>query len=151
IQMCGEHQVKNSAVAMMAIQYSMEIGYKIDMKKSLIGIEQASVPGRFELIQEKPMIILDGAHNLAGIKALIDTATEHYRIMNKHLTFAGFKVKELHRMLQSLSGSFSTITVTSFEHQSAASADYLYNLIDSKHVINIEDWKRAIETIHKHS
>lgn len=151
IQMCGEHQVKNSAVAMMAIQYSMEIGYKIDMKKSLIGIEQALVPGRFELIQEKPMIILDGAHNLAGIKAFIDTATEHYRKMNKHLIFAGFKDKELHKMLQSLSGSFSTITVTSFEHQRAASAEYLYNLIDSKHVFKIENWKRAIEAIHKHS
>lgn len=151
IQMHGAHQVKNSAVAMMALQLLMEIGYVIDMNKVLIGVENTFVPGRFEEIQKSPPIILDGAHNLAGMKSFIDVATKIYPKMDKHLIFAGFRDKELHQMLQLVAGNFSTITVTSFDHQRAASAEYLYGLLDSNHILQIEDWKDAIARIYQHS
>src|SRR5699024_85791 len=122
IHMYGVHQVKNSTLALKAIHLLMKSGYQMDMEKALIGLENTFVPGRFEIIAKSPTIILDGAHNLAGMKTLLDTVTNRFQNKDKHLIFAGFKDKELQKMLLLLDGYFSTITVTSFEHQRAASA-----------------------------
>lgn len=144
IQMYGVHQVKNATVAMMALRYLIHNGYMIDMKKAILGIENTFVPGRFEVLQKSPMIIVDGAHNIAGMRSFLHTVTHHFQDLNKHLIFAGFKDKDLEKMLQLLEGHFSTITVTSFEHPRAASAEYLYELIHKKQVCKIDDWKKAI-------
>lgn len=151
IQMFGEHQVENSSLAMMGLVYLKEIGYTIDCGKSLKGMENTIVPGRFEMIQEQPLIILDGAHNLAGILSFLDTVNKKYQSMDKHLIFAGFKDKELQKMLQLLAGNFSTITVTSFEHPRAAKARCLYDLIHIKHKYMVEDWREVIAEINHHS
>lgn len=148
IQMHGVHQVKNCALALMGIHLLMKAGYQIDIKNAFIGLENTFVPGRFEVIDKSPMVILDGAHNLAGMKTFLDTVTKYFQNKEKHLIFAGFKDKELQKMLQLIDGYFSTITVTSFEHQRAASAAYLYHLTDLKHVHQVEDWKVAIANIY---
>src|SRR5690625_4683584 len=149
--MYGAHQVKDSAIAMKGIQFVIKLGYVIDIEKALHGIENTVVPGRFEVIQEKPIIILDGAHNLAGMQSFLDTVSKNYRNMDKHLIFAGFKDKELQKMLQLLAGNFSTITVTSFEHPRAEKARYLYDLIHIKHKNLVEDWREVIAEINHHA
>ncbi len=148
IQMHGEHQVKNSAVVMESIQLLNKLGYSIDIDKALDGIANTVVPGRFEVIQEKPMIILDGAHNPAGILSFLDTVNKNYPNVDKHLIFAGFKDKELQKMLQLLAVNFTAITLTSFDHPRAAKAKELYHLIDIKHKYMVEDWKEMIFDLH---
>jgi folylpolyglutamate synthase/dihydropteroate synthase len=37
------------------------------------GLAGAAWPGRFEIILEKPLIVLDGAHNPAGVVKLVET------------------------------------------------------------------------------
>ena len=152
IHMYGVHQVKNAALALMSIRLLMKLGYEIDREKVFIGLENTFVPGRFEVITKEPTIILDGAHNLAGMQTFLDTVTNRFQNKDKHLIFAGFKDKELQKMLQLLlDGYFSTITVTSFEHERAACAAYLYSLTDLKYVRQVEDWKEATSNIYKHS
>ncbi len=40
---------------------------------SRAGLESTVWPGRFEILSEKPLIVLDGAHNAAGMKMLVET------------------------------------------------------------------------------
>jgi dihydrofolate synthase / folylpolyglutamate synthase len=59
--LAGEHQVENARTAAIALH---ELG------TSPAGITATRWPGRLERVSERPEIILDGAHNLAGTRAL---------------------------------------------------------------------------------
>jgi dihydrofolate synthase/folylpolyglutamate synthase len=59
--LAGEHQVENARTAAIALH---ELG------SPAAGIAATSWPGRLERVSERPEIILDGAHNPAGTRAL---------------------------------------------------------------------------------
>jgi dihydrofolate synthase/folylpolyglutamate synthase len=63
--LAGEHQVENAVTAALAL---MRLGIPTTAIES--GIPAAQWPGRLEHISENPEIILDGAHNPAGARAL---------------------------------------------------------------------------------
>jgi dihydrofolate synthase / folylpolyglutamate synthase len=66
----GEHQLKNAAMAMAAGEILIRRGTKISDQALGDGILKVRWPGRLELVCESPMVILDGAHNLAAAKNL---------------------------------------------------------------------------------
>jgi dihydrofolate synthase/folylpolyglutamate synthase len=63
--LAGEHQVANAVTAAAALA-------RLGIADSAIesGIARACWPGRLERVSERPEIILDGAHNPAGARAL---------------------------------------------------------------------------------
>jgi dihydrofolate synthase/folylpolyglutamate synthase len=63
--LAGEHQVENAATAAVALT---RLG--IAEPEIIRGIAQTRWPGRLERVSEQPEIILDGAHNPAGARAL---------------------------------------------------------------------------------
>ncbi|MGG7060718.1 bifunctional folylpolyglutamate synthase/dihydrofolate synthase, partial [Clostridium tertium] len=67
IKLIGDHQVNNSILALSAIDFLKETkGLNIteeDIRKGLINTKW---PGRIEKIMEKPIFIIDGAHNEDG-------------------------------------------------------------------------------------
>lgn len=153
LHMQGRHQVKNSSLAMMALMYLKKQGYAIDWEKVLLGIKQTMVPGRFEVIQTEPLIVLDGAHNLAGAKSFIETVNENYSGVEKELVFAAFSDKDLQGMLQQLIPHFTKVTLTSFDHPRAASAEKLFELIRSRdeQIYMNNDWKVIMHEMNEKS
>jgi len=69
----GKHQLKNLLVAIKALEILKIKNFKISNKSIKNGLEAATMPGRFELIQQKPYIIIDVAHNKDGIDAFTET------------------------------------------------------------------------------
>jgi dihydrofolate synthase/folylpolyglutamate synthase len=63
--LAGEHQVENAATAAVALT---RLG--IAEPEIIRGIAQTRWPGRLERVSEQPEIVLDGAHNPAGARAL---------------------------------------------------------------------------------
>jgi dihydrofolate synthase/folylpolyglutamate synthase len=61
----GEHQVENARTAVAALKL-----FGLPSVAIAEGIRRASWPGRLERVAENPDVILDGAHNPAGAKAL---------------------------------------------------------------------------------
>ena len=77
ISLLGEYQVENAAIAIRAIeefnnetmkQCNNEKIFEKDIKKALSAV---FIPGRLEIIQINPTVILDGAHNPDKMKALV--------------------------------------------------------------------------------
>lgn len=70
--LCGIWQVRNLSLAIRTLEILSEKNNK-DIDK--IGLQEAisttKIPGRYELISEKPRIILDGAHNPDKIAVLV--------------------------------------------------------------------------------
>ena len=94
----GEVQALNCSLAITACR---ETGISLSSKKLnevLLGLK---IPGRFQIVAKNPHIILDGAHNVASIKALSETVSKIY---NKKvlLVFSCLRGKDLRGMLKAV-------------------------------------------------
>lgn len=81
----GPHQETNALLATLTANVLIGRGFKIPYEAVLSGIEQASLPGRFQIVHTSPTIILDGAHNPDGAQALAETLRRKYP--GKPITF----------------------------------------------------------------
>jgi dihydrofolate synthase / folylpolyglutamate synthase len=71
VSLHGIHQGVNAATAVVAAEAFL--GRALGEETVTSTLAQARMPGRMELISRKPMIVIDGAHNPAGVKALVAT------------------------------------------------------------------------------
>lgn len=63
IGLLGRHQVLNASVAVGVVEYLREAGLPISDEAIRSGLRQARMPGRLEIVQREPTVVLDGAHN----------------------------------------------------------------------------------------
>jgi dihydrofolate synthase/folylpolyglutamate synthase len=66
----GRHQIQNGAIAIRLAEILSAQGFAISSEAIINGLETARHPGRLELFDQQPAILLDGAHNPAGAAAL---------------------------------------------------------------------------------
>lgn len=150
LSMLGEHQIHNSSLALMALQLLKESGFKLKCAEVIKGISTTKLAGRFEIIEKNGQtIILDGAHNIAGIKSFIKTVESNYKdIQNKKVIFAAFKDKEYNEMLYELLPYFSEIILTTFAHPRAIPAQQLKTIANQiNESVHVQDVDRIIHQI----
>lgn len=70
IPLSGEHQVFNAVTVVEAVKALRLKGFEIPDESVAAGISKTMFPSRLETLCEKPLILLDGAHNLLGAQAL---------------------------------------------------------------------------------
>ncbi|HHX18407.1 MAG TPA: bifunctional folylpolyglutamate synthase/dihydrofolate synthase [Clostridium sp.] len=70
INLLGTHQIKNAALAIDTIDVLIKKSYRISEGAIKKGLFLTKWPGRFEVLKKKPVFIIDGAHNLNGVKVL---------------------------------------------------------------------------------
>ena len=63
LSMLGKFQSENASIAIEAACALRKKGYNISNNSIRIGLEKTIWKGRFEVISDNPMVILDGAHN----------------------------------------------------------------------------------------
>ncbi len=80
IQMMGVHQIDNACAALLLARE-----LRLDLVRSSQGIEKTIWPGRMELLEGVPPVLLDGAHNPSAMKVLVqgirDFFPDHYIIL----------------------------------------------------------------------
>ena len=75
-QLIGSYQPSNAALALEAIGALRARGWNIPDEAISEGIAQTTWPGRFEVVAQRPLTIVDGGHNPQGAEALAQTLTE---------------------------------------------------------------------------
>lgn len=70
LPLLGKHQVENTATTMGILESLQEQGLHISESDIIEGFKKVRLAGRLEIIQKDPLILLDGAHNPAGTRAL---------------------------------------------------------------------------------
>lgn len=143
IKMIGEHQIHNASLALMALTILQKKGYKVHWDLAINGLETTSVPGRFEQVHTNPTIILDAAHNVAGINSFLSTVSNMDQGEGKTLILAVFKDKDVHTMLEACKSVFSTIIGTTFNHPRALKWDGSYG----DEITICHNWKQLLTTI----
>ena len=86
INMSGMHQIRNACTALSVyLLYCSQNLITVSEKVIRMGISKAYWPGRFEIVNTSPMIILDGAHNVDGMNALLEVIGHQYK--NRHIFY----------------------------------------------------------------
>jgi len=73
----GEHQAGNCGLALAAIDILRSSGLDCPEDKVTAGLARTRVPGRMQVVHERPKVLVDGAHNPASITALMKCAGAH--------------------------------------------------------------------------
>jgi dihydrofolate synthase/folylpolyglutamate synthase len=68
----GHYQIENASLAAAALECLGRSGMEISTDAIVKGIRSVAWEGRLEIVQEEPLILLDGAHNPAGAGALAE-------------------------------------------------------------------------------
>jgi dihydrofolate synthase/folylpolyglutamate synthase len=113
MKLLGGYQRENLNVALEALEVlrqSLEIPHEALVR----GLEQASWPGRFEVVQREPYIILDGAHNPHAARALREDVRryrERYALHKSALLFGVLRDKAYQTMAEILFPDFDEIVL----------------------------------------
>lgn len=73
----GEHQAYNCALALATIDALKKCGFNFPEAQLHDGLTKTALPGRMELIWDRPRILVDGAHNPASVAALMRCVGAH--------------------------------------------------------------------------
>lgn len=100
IHLAGTYQIENAATAVEAIEALQRIGYSISEEQLRSGLQKTVWRGRFSVLMEKPLFIMDGAHNRAGAKEL-RSSIETYLKGRRLIAICGvFRDKEYEEILK---------------------------------------------------
>mgnify|MGYP004446758011 CR=1 FL=1 len=135
----GEYQYRNSALALDVIDVLIKKGYSISEEAIYEGMEQVSWPGRFQMLCQSPMILLDGAHNPDGAQVL-KTSLETYFPGRKFRFMMGVMAdKHYEEMLQIITPLAESFTCVAVEDARALDSDSLAALIRQNYGIPARD------------
>jgi len=143
----GEHQSRNASLAIAAGILLEEQGWKIPEDAVRRGLQSVQLPARIEVWSQKPLMIVDAAHNRASVQELIETLKTHYHSENgrKILLFGSMLGKDNEGMLQELVQYFDWIVFTQHPiNPRSFPAQGLYNIATSNLCHTREDFHACL-------
>ena len=145
----GAFQKENATVAIRAFRSWMEAtGRSVQPEFIEAALRVVSWPGRMEVLQETPLVIIDGAHNLPAIERLVQNMTA--RVGKKQmLLFSALTRKDSQQMLAKLQEALPDVNIilTSFhpsKGQSIARSD-VEAYLDSRKISYEESFEDVID------
>ncbi len=100
LPLAGAFQLENCGIAVAALEdISDNQNIRLQMRK---GLESVKWPGRFQLLQAKPPILYDGAHNVCGARALFQTLEEIFPAFGNGMLFSFMHDKDVEGILKIL-------------------------------------------------
>ncbi|MBU1167790.1 bifunctional folylpolyglutamate synthase/dihydrofolate synthase [Patescibacteria group bacterium] len=102
LNLLGSHQKENASLALLTLtKISKAYSLKLSPKKIKQAFLTVKWPGRFQIMRKSPLLIIDGAHNSAGIEALAKTIKE-LEIKNLKIFFAAKENKDVLQEISTL-------------------------------------------------
>jgi dihydrofolate synthase/folylpolyglutamate synthase len=104
IPLHGAHQGANAAVALAAAEAFFGDALAPDVVEE--GFAAVRVPGRLEVLGRRPLLLVDGAHNAAGMAALGAALTEEFAVDGAVVAVVGMLAgRDPSAMLEPLAGA----------------------------------------------
>ena len=98
----GQHQSYNTSVVIEAAKALRNSGrFTITDENIVKGIEETKFPARIEIFSKKPLVILDGAHNLDGVSAL-KNVLETNGVKNLTAVWASLSDKQPEKLIEAM-------------------------------------------------
>lgn len=144
INLIGEHQIKNSILALNVVEFILDNMHLDTIKK---GIEKTKWAGRIEKLSESPLFIIDGAHNEDGAKSLQKVLDKNLKDKNMTLIIGMLEDKDIDTVLEILIPYFNKVITTTPNNPRAISCDKLKDKVYkyNKNVTQVKEIEKAVE------
>ncbi|MGB5944620.1 bifunctional folylpolyglutamate synthase/dihydrofolate synthase [Paenisporosarcina sp.] len=144
LKMKGHHQVENASLAISAaLLLNKYYGFTITEASIRQGLITSSWAARFEEVL--PNVIIDGAHNPAGMEVLLQTIQQRYTEKNIHVVFTALQDKDITSVLHMLDDIASSITVTEIHVKNAAVAKDIFEATNHPEKELVLNWQDALD------
>lgn len=101
LPLLGEHQILNLSVAMKVIEVLNNRKIVNITTESIIkSIKNVTWKGRLEVLSNNPYVVIDGAHNIQGIKTLSRNIKKYFKYENLHLILGILADKDVEEMIK---------------------------------------------------
>lgn len=114
LRLTGRHQAINAAVALAVVCQLRTLGWGIPEAAVRVGLATVDWPARVEVLARRPTVVLDAAHNVASVEALLETLQESFSVRRRVLVFATTRDKDLRGMLRVLLPHFDEVIFTRY-------------------------------------
>lgn len=112
----GPHQQTNLSVALACLEALAERGVRLGEDEIRAGLRTTRWPGRLEELPGDPPVVLDGAHNPAGVRVLLEALDAVYPGRAVHLVFGVFADKDSEPMMRALFPRCTAVHLTPIDH-----------------------------------
>ena len=140
----GGHQAANAAAALAAAEAFLGGGDKGMLDADLVreGFARVASPGRLEVVRTSPTVLLDAAHNPAGMTATVQALGESFAFTHLVAVVAVLGDKDALAMLEVLEPAVARVVVTQNASPRAMPVDALADLardVFGEDRVSIED------------
>jgi dihydrofolate synthase / folylpolyglutamate synthase len=124
----GAHQAQNAATALAAVEAFLGAGAAtgpIEQETVRAAFAAVRSPGRLERVRTSPSVLVDAAHNPAGMAATVDAIKESFDFTRLVGVVGVVQGKDVHGMLTALEDVCAEVVVTQNSSPRAMLADEL--------------------------
>jgi dihydrofolate synthase/folylpolyglutamate synthase len=147
LSLLGKHQLLNCSTAVHCIEQLMNLGVKVTKENIENALSKVIWMGRLEVLQDKPTVVIDGAHNIDGIKNLSESIETYFKYDELVLILGILADKEVESMVELIAKKAKkVITVTPNSDRAELASDL--EAIVKKYNPNcesIDDYKKAVD------
>lgn len=126
----GAHQVVNASIAVAVVEAFFERALDPDVVRE--GFASVQLPGRFEVLGYKPLVVIDGAHNADAIAGAARTLDDEFVVVGRRIVVVGLlDGRDPRRAVDAITGLRpDLVVVTSLESDRSIGADVVASLVD---------------------
>ncbi|MBB6692370.1 bifunctional folylpolyglutamate synthase/dihydrofolate synthase [Cohnella xylanilytica] len=156
ISLNGAHQATNAAVAVMTLEVLRQY-YALILEDDALaeGLKETAWPGRLEMVSREPRILLDGAHNPEGMKALAEALRDVYSYDTLNMMIAMMPNKNHDESLKHILPMVNSLIVTEPDFHKKMNADELAGIAKRlqselggpRDIVVEPDWRSALERL----
>ena len=131
VPLLGEHQALNCGLALALLDELKNQGMEIDDSLAVQALAKVYLPGRMELVNEDPRILVDGAHNADSMRALMRAIGQHIPYDSMVMVFGCAGDKDIPGMMAEIAtGADKVIFTQATSNPRAAKAKDLAELYE---------------------
>ncbi len=134
LNLAGEHQILNAATALTATEKLNQLGWKVEEPAIRSGLKQVNWRARLEVFRKEPLVLLDVAHNPAGIKAMIKALNHFFPEKRIIFVFGVMQDKDHHSMLKEIVRKAKFVVLTKPEYKRAAEPESLKETVEKESI-----------------
>jgi dihydrofolate synthase/folylpolyglutamate synthase len=127
IPLLGIHQLENAATAVATLEALDNLGIQIPALAITTGLRQVNWPGRLQILEHSPLVVVDGAHNAYSMKKLVEAVRTLFSYKECHVVFGTSCDKDICGMVRELKPIAHNVIVTSSTHPRAAPVSTINN------------------------
>jgi len=152
LDLMGEFQADNAAIAIEVAQIVLpKFGKNLEINVLAAALKKVQWPARFEKLGDEPLVVIDGAHNPAGILALTDTLKRDFKGKYIHIIMGVLADKNYQLMIEELltvkNAELSVVGFNSPMNRENLDPHAITDLLPGKHIATFDTWQDGLAHI----